>query len=151
MSPIMILACELNDCLSGMSPPTKILVVDDDPDLRDVVRNEVMGSSGFAVHEAPDCATAIRMLQRDRFDLVLLDITLPDKSGLEVLKHINEQRLATKVIVVTGTVGLEQAILSTSLGAQDYITKPFTLNYLLRSINHVLAIEHSREGLSDSR
>ncbi|MBM2840270.1 MAG: putative Fis family transcriptional regulator [Bacteroidetes bacterium] len=134
-----------------METTTKILLVDDDDDLRDIVRTEVMVSSGHRIVEAPDCDTAIRLLQGESFDLVLLDITLPDKSGLEVLKFIKEKRLSTKVIMVTGTAGLENAITSTTLGAQDYITKPFTINYLLRSIEHALSIEHTREGLPGTR
>ena len=130
--------------LGLMESIIKILFVDDDDDLRDIVRTEVMSSSGHRVVEAFDCDSAMRLLQSEKFDLVLLDITLPDKSGMEILKHIQEKHLSTRVIMVTGTVGLEKAIMSTTLGAQDYITKPFTLNYLLRSIEHVLSIEHTR-------
>ena len=131
-----------------MDTTTKILLVDDDDDLREIVRAEVITLKGFHVAEAQDCGTALRLLQTESFDLVLLDITLPDNSGLEVLRFITRKHLRTKVIMVTGTVGLENAIKSTTLGAQDYITKPFTINYLLRSIDHVLSIEHTREGLS---
>jgi DNA-binding NtrC family response regulator len=133
-----------------METTAKILLVDDDDDLRDIVRTEVMMAKGYRIVEAADCDTAIRLLQRESFDLVLLDITLPDKSGLEVLKFMNQKHLSTKVIMVTGTAGLENAIMSSALGAQDYITKPFTINYLLRSVEHVLSVERTREGLSRS-
>ena len=116
----------------------KILLVDDDKDLRDVVR-VILDSSGYLVVEAADCEHALSLLASERFDLILLDIALPDRSGFRVLEFVRENHIAAKVIMITGTVGLENAIKSTSLGARDYITKPYNPNYLLKSIEHILS------------
>jgi DNA-binding response OmpR family regulator len=116
----------------------KILLVDDDKDLRDAVRL-ILKSSGYLVVEAADCQHALSLLASETFDLILLDITLPDQSGFRVLEFVKENHLASKVIVITGRVGLENAIKSATLGAADYITKPYNPNYLLKSIEHLLS------------
>jgi DNA-binding response OmpR family regulator len=79
------------------------------------------------------------MLGTESFDLILLDLTLPEKSGFRVLTFLRENHLASKVIVITGTVELENEIKNTTPGAGDYITKPYNPRYLLMSIEHVLS------------
>ncbi len=116
----------------------KILLVHADKDLRDSVR-VILNSSGYLVFEAADCENALSLLANETFDLILLNITLPDKSSFRVLDFLNENHLNSKVIVITGTAGLEHTIKSTSLGAREYITKPYDPNYLLKSIDHVLS------------
>ena len=112
-------------------------MVDDDDSLRAVLRGVLM-SRGYCIVEAPDCRTALELLRSVKFDVVLLDITLPDRSGFEVLGYVSENQLSCKVIMITGTMGLENAMKSAARGVQDYITKPYTSNYLLRSIEHAL-------------
>ena len=120
----------------------KILLVDDDHDLRGFMR-DILTSKGYDVVEAFDYDTAVVHLKRGVFDLALLDITLPGKSGLEILKFVRNNRLGCPVIMVTGTAGLDLAIRSMALGAQDYVTKPLSPNYLLHSVEHALAAQHS--------
>ncbi len=115
----------------------KILYVDDDSALREIVKDQ-LSSSGFAVDEAEDGAAAIRKLEGGNFDLMLLDINMPNKSGIDVLKFIKEKSLTCKVIMLTGRVGFSVATESLKLGADDYITKPFNMDYLLFSIKRVL-------------
>ena len=115
----------------------KILLVDDDDTLRGILQG-ILKSRGYHVIEASDCTTALSMLRTERFNLVLLDITLPDRSGFDVLTFVNENHLPIKVIMITGTIGLENAVRSVTLGAEDYISKPYNPNYLLRSIEHAL-------------
>jgi len=120
----------------------KILLVDDDHDLRGFMR-DILTSKGYDVVEAFDYDTAVVHLKRGVFDLALLDITLPGKSGLEILKFVRNNRFGCPVIMVTGTAGLDLAIRSMALGAQDYVTKPLSPNYLLHSVEHALAAQHS--------
>ncbi len=115
----------------------KILYVDDDSALREIVKDQ-LASSGFAVDEAEDGAAAISKLEAGNFDLMLLDINMPNKSGIDVLKFIKEKSLGCKVIMLTGRVGFSVATESLKLGADDYITKPFNMDYLLFSIKRVL-------------
>ena len=115
----------------------KILYVDDDAALREIVKDQ-LSSAGFIVDEAEDGAAAIKKLEGGNFDLMLLDINMPNKSGIDVLKFIKEKSLKCKVIMLTGRVGFSVATESLKLGADDYITKPFNMDYLLFSIKRVL-------------
>jgi len=116
---------------------TKILYVDDDAALREIVKDQ-LSSQGFAVDEAEDGAAAIKKLDSGSIDVMLLDINMPNKSGIDVLKFIKEKSLKCKVIMLTGRVGFSVATESLKLGADDYITKPFNMDYLIFSIKRVL-------------
>ncbi len=115
----------------------RILYVDDDPDLRTIVRDQLT-LVGYVLDEAEDGAVAIQMLGTGNYDLMLLDINMPRKSGIDVLKIIKDQGLKCKVIMLTGRVGFSVATETLKLGADDYITKPFTIDYLLFSIKRVM-------------
>ncbi len=122
----------------------KILLVDDNKDRRDSLQVTLIANGQFVV-EATDCANAVSLLADKKFDLILLDITLPHKSGFQILQTLKEKHLAGKVIVITGTVELEKAIKSSTPGAGDYIVKPYNPRYLLMSIEHVLS-DQSQPG-----
>jgi CheY-like chemotaxis protein len=115
----------------------KIIYVDDDTALRDIVRDQLI-ANGYHVDEAEDGGEAIEKLERNHYDVMLLDINMPNKSGLDVLKFLKDHSLKCKVIMLTGRVGFGVATESLKLGADDYITKPFNLEYLLFSIKRVL-------------
>jgi DNA-binding response OmpR family regulator len=116
---------------------TKILYVDDDASLREIVRDQLT-SQGFEVDEAEDGIGALKKLEAGGVDVMLLDINMPNKSGIDVLKVIKEKGLACKVIMLTGRVGFSVATESLKLGADDYITKPFNMDYLMFAIKRVL-------------
>jgi DNA-binding response OmpR family regulator len=118
--------------------PAKILLIDDNKARRDSLRAILVANGQFTVNAA-DCSNAIPLLKTGNFDLILLDVTLPDKSGFRVLEFLRENHLAGRVIVITGTVELENEIKNTTPGAGDYITKPYNPRYLLMSIEHVLS------------
>jgi DNA-binding NtrC family response regulator len=122
----------------ALKTDVKILLVDDDDEVR-VVVGTILRSHGYSVAEAANCDAALERLGSVRFDVVLLDITLPDDNGFKVLEFIREKHLSCKVIMITGTIGLENAIKSATLGAKDYIAKPYNANYLLKSIENVLS------------
>jgi two-component system response regulator HydG len=114
-----------------------ILVVDDDPEVRRAL-TLVLEDHGWKVAPVPDATTARETLRRQAIDLVILDLTLPDTSGLDFLEDVRRSGLQCPVIVVTGSTGLDPAIRSIALGAFDYISKPFSPNYLLKSVEHAL-------------
>lgn len=116
----------------------RILFVDDDAELRQIVHDE-LSDAGYLVDEAEDGVVAIEMLQKKDYALVLLDIVTPRKTGLEVLQYIKEQGMKCRIIMLTGMSGMSYAIQSLKLGADDYITKPYNSEYLLSSIERVLA------------
>ena len=119
------------------SPTSSILFVDDDDELREIVRMQ-LSEAGYEVDEAVDGLVALEKLQQRPYDLVLLDITMPGKTGMDVLSFVKEQSMKCHVIMLTGVVGLAMAIDSLNLGADDYITKPYNMDYLLSSIKRVL-------------
>ena len=132
----------LNKFEPNLGKDASILLVDDDDDLRNLLRT-VLTFHGYSVTEACNCSTATGLLKGQNFDAVLLDITLPDGNGLRVAEFIQEHRLPSKVIVMTGTNSLANAVRGAALGVKDYITKPFSQHYLLRCIKNVLATEYS--------
>jgi len=114
-----------------------ILFVDDDPDLREIVSDQ-LSASGYDVDSAEDGELAIDKLQEKNYEVVLLDITMPNKNGMDVLRFTKDHSMGCKVIMLTGMVGLSIAIESIKLGAADYITKPYNMDYLLSSIKRAL-------------
>ena len=115
----------------------KLLVVEDEDALRTLLASE-LESHGFTVQEADGGTVALEALDNDRFNLVLLDIRLPDIDGLEILKTIRKRNLADKVIMLTGVDELKIAKDSLSYGANDFMTKPYDFRNLLACINRVL-------------
>jgi DNA-binding response OmpR family regulator len=117
----------------------RILFVDDDAELREIVRDQ-LSSAGYQVDEAADGTHAIEKIPTGDYDLLLLDITLPGKTGIDVLKFVKDKSIPCRVIMLTGMAGLSLAFQSLKLGADDYITKPYNADYLLSSIKRVLAL-----------
>jgi len=124
----------------GVATQNNILFVDDDAELRTIVR-EQLAMEGYEVDEAEDGLKAMEMVKEGTYALVLLDITMPGKSGLDVLKFVKNRTPGCKVIMLTGVAGLAVAIDSLKLGADDYITKPYNMSYLLSSIKRALGQE----------
>ena len=117
---------------------TRILIADDEEALRELLR-EQLSAQGYTIDEAPDGEVAVEKLQQGKYHLAILDINMPKKNGLEVLKHIREQKLPMRVIMLTGRLGFSVGSESILLGADEYITKPFDLDYLEMAIKKVLA------------
>lgn len=115
----------------------RILVADDEEGIRELLR-EQLNAAGYVTDEATDGAEAIEKLDRDTYDLAILDINMPRKSGLDVLKHIRDRQLRMGVIMLTGRLGFSVGSESMLLGADEYITKPFDLEYLELTIKKVL-------------
>ena len=121
-----------------MSDKNRLLVVDDEESLRTVLCSELV-SEGFKVQNAGDGDEAIAILDKEEFDLVLLDIKMPRVNGFDVLKHVKERHPATKVVMLTGFADLKNAIESKKLGAEDFVSKPYDLVDLLTTIERVLS------------
>src|SRR5438067_6004985 len=113
----------------------KILLVDDDVDLLDVT-SYALRREGFNVIAATDGVQALRRWEADRPDVVVLDVGLPKLSGFEVLRKI-EQQGQTPVILLTALRSEEDVIKGFRLGADDYVTKPFSPRQLTARIQAV--------------
>lgn len=121
-----------------MPEKNRILVVDDEEALRTVLSTE-LSSEGYEVSTAADGSEAIDLVKDNTYDLVLLDIKMPNVDGFEVLKYVKGNKPDIKVIMLTGFADLKNAIESKRLGAEDFVSKPYDLVDLLTTIERVLS------------
>lgn len=127
--------------------PPKVLVVDDEPQIR-ILLKATLGRAGYSVAEAGTAREALNAKAIDKPDLILLDLGLPDRDGLELVSAlIAEPRSA--LIVVSARDQTEQKVAALDLGADDYVTKPFDTEELLArvraSLRQRLASESERQ------
>ena len=116
----------------------RILVVDDEADIRDLVR-EILTEEGYAVDVAANAAEARAACAREAPDLVLLDIWMPDTDGISLLREWQQsQSLTAPVVMMSGHGTVETAVEATRLGAVDYVEKPLSLAKLLRTVTSAL-------------
>ncbi|MFZ4761081.1 MAG: two-component system response regulator OmpR [Burkholderiaceae bacterium] len=121
-----------------MSAPTKrLLVVDDDPKLRDLL-HRYLTSQQFEVALASDGAAMNRLLQREPWDLIILDLMLPGEDGLSIVRRLRGANDRTPVIMLTAKGDDIDRIVGLEMGADDYLPKPFNPRELLARINAVL-------------
>ena len=121
-----------------MSEKTKILVTDDEEIMRDVL-GALLAGENYAVDLAETGGQALAMLRDSTYDVMLLDLLMPDMDGLEVLQKLQELDDRPAVIVLTAFATLEKAVKATRLGAFDFIAKPFKNDEIL------LAVRNARE------
>jgi two-component system phosphate regulon sensor histidine kinase PhoR len=128
----------------------KILVVDDEPRIRDACQ-EVLNEEGFAVAVAPDGQQGVQMIQKEHFDIILVDLMMPVLSGFEVLAHVKEHHPDTVVIVITGYATVEHSISAMRQGAYDFIPKPFTPDQLRMVVAKAIKYNRALQDISDSK
>jgi two-component system, OmpR family, phosphate regulon response regulator PhoB len=129
----------------------RVLVVDDDQRVRTVVCWQ-LEADGYAVTEAADGAAALAQIERDRPDLVVLDLSLPGVGGLDVLRRVREADgtgTPLPVIVLSGRSGETDRIVGLDLGADDYLVKPFSPGELAARVRSVL--RRTRPGAGPAR
>lgn len=127
-----------------MTPPGNLLVVDDEQGIRDLLQFE-LGARGHQVHTAADGGAAVALLQQREFDLVISDVRMPGRDGLEVLRATKATQSGTEVIIISGYAELESAIACVRAGAFDLLPKPFLLPALLESIDRALSQRQVRD------
>jgi DNA-binding response OmpR family regulator len=120
-----------------MKPTRRIAVVEDEPAIRRGVV-DVLRLSGYEVVEAADGAAGLAEASRPDVDLVLLDLMLPKKDGLEVLRELRQLRPAVPVIVLTARGTEDDRVKGLKTGADDYVVKPFSARELLARVEAVL-------------
>jgi two-component system response regulator TctD len=107
----------------------KLLVVEDDLDLGDAVAR-MLQTRGFEVTRCAHGLEAIAMVRRGSFDAILLDLNLPDKEGIEVLRTLRDGGCRTPVLVMTARTAVHDRVLGLNEGADDYLIKPFDIEEL---------------------
>ena len=121
-----------------MTQVKTILLIDDDDDLREALTEQFVMTEEFAVVEASTGADALQHLKKGLFDLLIVDVGLPDTDGRELCRLMRKQGLKTPVIMLTGHATDADTILGLDAGANDYVTKPFKFPVLLARIRSQL-------------
>jgi two-component system response regulator PilR (NtrC family) len=122
-----------------MSPRPKVLIVDDEPDIRELLEI-TLGRMKLDTYCARNAGEALALLQREPFDLCLTDMRLPDGSGLELVQHIQQHYPQVPVAMITAFGSLDTAINALKAGAFDFLTKPVDLTRLRELVTSALLL-----------
>ncbi|TMG87798.1 MAG: response regulator [Betaproteobacteria bacterium] len=120
-----------------MSPKATILIVDDEPDVRDVLV-EYFVSHGYAVMGAESAGVAKTMAAEHSIDLALVDIHMPGEDGLSLARHLRERYAKIAIVMLTSAAMVVDRIVGLEMGADDYVPKPFDPRELLARVKSVL-------------
>src|ERR687895_1704684 len=123
----------------------RILIAEDDPLISSFIEKG-LGPNGYSTLVVSDGAQAERLSLTDSFDLVILDMALPERSGFQVLQEIRAQNNPIPVLVLTGRPELKDAVASLDVGADDYMTKPFRFDDLLARIRTRLGAQDNEHA-----
>ena len=122
-----------------------ILVVDDEPPIRRLLRTS-LGAQGYRVLEAETGRAALDLLERDRPEVVLLDLGLPDLDGLEVIRRLRKAGRKVPIVVLSSRGDERGKVEALDLGADDYVTKPFGMAELVARIRTALRHRWQEQG-----
>jgi DNA-binding response OmpR family regulator len=120
-----------------VSPKATILVVDDEPDVRDVL-NEYFAAHGYAVIGAENAGAAKSLAAQHAIDLALIDIHMPGEDGLSLARHLRERYAKVAIIMLTSAATVVDRIVGLEMGADDYVPKPFDPRELAARVKSVL-------------
>jgi DNA-binding response OmpR family regulator len=123
-----------------------VLLIEDDPRIREIVERG-LGARGFVVSSAPDGEAGIDLARKLDVDLVLLDLLLPGRDGLEVLEDIRQAKPRVPVIAVTALDSTGSKVGGLDAGADDYVTKPFSVDELAARIRARLRWTEGDDGV----
>lgn len=129
-----------------MSSPKRVLVVEDDPHIAELMRMH-LHDEGFATSHTPDGEAAVRMLDRERWDALVLDLMLPGVDGLEICRHARAMARYTPIIITSARSSEVHRIIGLEIGADDYLAKPFSV---LELVARVKALLRRTEALARS-
>jgi DNA-binding NtrC family response regulator len=112
-----------------------ILIIDDETAIRSALK-EILEYESYTVKEAEDGPSALKILEKESFDLIFCDIKMPRMDGLEVLEKIREKEIESPVVIITGHGSVETAVDALKKGAYDFIQKPLDLNRILVTVRN---------------
>ena len=123
---------------------TTILVIDDDPNLRKTL-GDILRLKGYETVSAANGTEGLALMKESSVNLALIDIGLPDISGIEVLKRVKAGYPGTAVIILTGNATLDSAIEAANMGAFSYLVKPYDMEQLLLNIRRAIEKQQAEE------
>jgi two-component system KDP operon response regulator KdpE len=126
------------------APPLRVLVVDDEPPIRKLLRMG-LSTQGYRVIEAADGRTAVDLV-REKPDLIILDLGLPDVQGLDLLRQLRAGNERVPIVVLSSRADEGAKVQALDLGADDYVTKPFGMDELLARIRAALRHQLQVQG-----
>ncbi len=115
----------------------KVLIVDDEPNIRDLLSTSLR-FAGFSVHAVANGADAVHAAEKGEPDIILLDVMLPDMNGFSVTKKIRSMGITAPVLFLTARDETEDKITGLTVGGDDYMTKPFSLDEIIARIHAIL-------------
>ncbi|MBV8337577.1 MAG: response regulator [Alphaproteobacteria bacterium] len=127
-----------------MAKPLTVLVVDDEPPIRRFLRTS-LAASGYRIVEAADAVSALRLLAGEKPDLVVLDLGLPDRSGLELIGEIRKTS-SVPILVLSARHDERSKVEALDLGADDYVSKPFGMAELMARLRAALRHAFHAQG-----
>jgi DNA-binding NtrC family response regulator len=133
-----------------MNQNARILVIDDDENIRKVVE-AILRDQGYEVDTAESGNDAIKKTEKNHYDLMLIDIRLPDMEGTELLYRVRDTTPKIRKIIVTGYPTLQNAVSAVNKGADGYVMKPFDVDKLLDAIKDQLAKQREERKFSEER
>jgi two-component system OmpR family response regulator len=129
---------------------SRILVVDDEPYITDLL-SAALKFEGFTVDVAGTGTEAMTMAKESRHDLLLLDVMLPDMAGTDVCRQLRAAGVVTPVLFLTARDGTDDKVAGLTVGGDDYVTKPFSLDELVARIHAILRRTGFWSGIGSSR
>ena len=124
--------------LTSTETKGNVLVVDDESDIRESLE-ALLSMEGYSVDLAQNATEGLHKLETRGYDLVLLDLMMPDRSGMDVLKEVRERDRETPIFMITAYGSVEAAVNALKIGANDYFSKPWDNEKLLIEIEHMIA------------
>jgi two-component system nitrogen regulation response regulator NtrX len=122
----------------------KILIIDDEPGIRRTLAS-ILEDEGYTVFTAEDALVGINILEKERINLIFLDVLLPNLGGLEALERIRKEWPGIEVAVISGHANVDMAVRAVKLGAFDFLEKPLSLDKVLTVCRNALTIQKLRE------
>jgi DNA-binding response OmpR family regulator len=129
----------------NMSTARRILIVDDDEELRETLKDQLILHDEFEVLTSGTASKGMEIAKADHFDLVVFDVSLPDMDGREAVRLLRKSGFKTPIVMLTGNVSDADQILGLDAGANDYVTKPFKFAVLLARIRAQLRSHEQSE------
>ncbi len=133
-----------------MKSPSRILIVDDDENILRV-EAAILKDKGYEVETAATGTEAIEKTERLHFDLMLVDIRLPDMEGTEVITRVHDTTPKIRKVMVTGYPSLQNAVAAVNNGADAYVMKPFDVEQMLKTVRKQLDLQDQERKFSEEK